>query len=93
MFALKIYNQPNLLLESSLRTELLTHLISQVEKNHFKKFKIYHSTQISIKQMFEVSKMELGTFESRLHDDDLDEKQEMIQELMNTKLKDVMKDY
>lgn len=37
--------------------------------------------------------MELGTYEERLQDDDLEDKKKMIQELLQTKLKDVMKDY
>jgi hypothetical protein len=37
--------------------------------------------------------MELGTYEERLQDDDLEAKKKMIQELLQTKLKDVMKEY
>ena len=37
--------------------------------------------------------MELGTYEERIHDDELEGKKKMIQELLQTKLKVVMQEY
>jgi len=49
VFALKLYNKPDVLIESPYRSEILFHLISLFENKGFKKFKIYSSKNISVK--------------------------------------------
>jgi len=43
IFALQLKNQPNLLVQSSLRSSLLVQLVSEFEQNNYEKFKIYHT--------------------------------------------------
>jgi hypothetical protein len=47
-------------------------LISLFEKYDYDKFKIYHTNQISIKQFLDASRIELGTHEQRLAEDELE---------------------
>lgn len=63
-----------MLFESVQRTELLFQLISIFEQQKFEKFKVYTSKNISVKQSFDVSQLNPGSYESNLTIDELTEK-------------------
>jgi hypothetical protein len=65
-------------------------LISLFEEHNYEKFKIYHTNQISIKQFLDASRIELGTYEQRLAEDELENKKLEIRAILQTKLKERM---
>lgn len=48
---------------------------------------------MSVKQFLDVSKIDLGSYELRLAEDELQSKKLLIRELLKTKLKDAMTEY
>ena len=78
VFALKLHgNRRDMLFESVQRSELLFHLISIFEQHKFgDKFKVYASKNISIKQSFDVSALNAGSYENNLSIEQLNEKKQ-----------------
>ena len=90
IFAIQLHNQPNLLVQSSYRSTILVQLISLFEKNNYDKFKIYHTNHISVKQFLDASRIELGSYEQRLAEDELESKKLELRALLQVKLKERM---
>ena len=91
IFALQFYNMPNVLLESVYRSELLVHLISEVERYKLKKFKIFTSKKVSTKQHFALKDFEVGTYEDNLTDEEIQAKKKMINDLLTKNVADMFK--
>lgn len=64
IFSLTIGEEKSIMFQSTLRSQLLIHLISCFEKYKLRKFKIYQCKQISSKQELVTQEIALGTFEN-----------------------------